>query len=312
MKQLLPTGNMRIGFWMAVSGALLFSTKAIWVKLAYRDTGVDAITLLFIRMLFAFPFYLLLFIYIQWRERRSYTLGFQFWAAMITMGLVGYYASSLFDFIGLQYVSAGLERLILFIYPTLSVLINSWWFKIQISTRQKWALLITYAGILLACFSELDSINVKSGFYFGIIMIVLCAITYAFYLVGTGKLVQKAGVIRYTSSAMLAATAGIGIHFSISKGLGSFALNTSLITNGLGLALIATVIPSLLMSSGMKRIGSNQVSIITSIGPVSTILQAHFFLQESILLWQVVGTALVIAGVVLISGNQPITEESPG
>lgn len=303
---------MRIGFWMAVSGALLFSTKAIWVKLAYRDTGVDAITLLFIRMLFAFPFYLLLFIYIQWRERRSYTLGFQFWAAMITMGLVGYYASSLFDFIGLQYVSAGLERLILFIYPTLSVLINSWWFKIQISTRQKWALLITYAGILLACFSELDSINVKSGFYFGIIMIVLCAITYAFYLVGTGKLVQKAGVIRYTSSAMLAATAGIGIHFSISKGLGSFALNTSLITNGLGLALIATVIPSLLMSSGMKRIGSNQVSIITSIGPVSTILQAHFFLQESILLWQVVGTALVIAGVVLISGNQTITEESPG
>ncbi|MEI8111679.1 MAG: DMT family transporter [Chitinophagia bacterium] len=311
MKQQLPTGNMRIGFWMAVIGALLFSTKAIWVKLAYRDTGVDATTLLFIRMLFSLPFYLLLILFIQWRDRKNRTIGFQEWLAMIAMGFIGYYASSLFDFIGLQYVSAGLERLILFIYPTLSVLINGWWFKIRITARQKWALLLTYVGILLACFSEFASVSVKSGFYFGVIMIVLCAITYAFYLVGTGKLVQKAGVIRYTSTTMLAATAGIGIHFSISKSMGAFTIDTSLIKYGVGLALIATVIPSLLMSSGMKRIGSNQVSIITSIGPVSTILQAHFFLQESILFLQMLGTALVIAGVVLISRNQPDAEESP-
>ncbi|MBU3743482.1 MAG: DMT family transporter [Sediminibacterium sp.] len=308
----MPTGNRRIGFWMAVTGALLFSTKAIWVKLAYRDTGVDAVSLLFIRMLFSLPFYVALFIYIQWKERETHHTNIRLWIGMIVMGLAGYYASSLFDFIGLQYVSAGLERLILFIYPTLAVLINSWWLKTRITKQQRWALVLTYTGIVLACYSELAMVRVKTGFYFGTFMILLCAITYAFYLVGTGKMVQKAGVIRYTSTVMLAATAGIGMHYAIVKGGNAFILSSPLAGYGIALALIATVIPSFLMSSGMKRIGSNQVSIITSIGPVSTILQAHWFLNEPIGIWQITGTGLVIIGVILISGKQPMPEEAVG
>lgn len=306
----MQTGSRRIGFWMAVIGALLFSTKAIWVKLAYRETGVDAVTLLCIRMLFSLPFYLVLFIYIQWKERDSQSMGIRLWIGMIVMGLAGYYASSLFDFIGLQYVSAGLERLILFIYPTLAVLINGWWLQTRITIQQRWALVLTYSGILLACYSEVAIVQVKTGFYFGIFMILLCAITYAFYLVGTGKMVQKAGVIRYTSTVMLAATMGIGLHYLIIKRSDAFTMNAPLAGYGIALALIATVIPSFLMSSGMKRIGSNQVSIITSIGPVSTILQAHWFLQEAIGIWQIAGTGLVIIGVILISGKQPLPEET--
>ena len=308
----MPTGSRGIGFWMAVTGALLFSTKAIWVKLAYRDTGVDAVSLLFIRMLFSLPFYVALFIYIQWKEWNIHHTSIRLWIGMLVMGLAGYYASSLFDFIGLQYVSAGLERLILFIYPTLAVLINGWWLKTRITSKQRWALLLTYSGILLACYSELEMVRVKTGFYFGCFMILLCAITYAFYLVGTGKMVQKAGVIRYTSTVMLAATAGIGMHYVIVKGGDVFSMQAPLAGYGIALALIATVIPSFLMSSGMKRIGSNQVSIITSIGPVSTILQAHWFLQESIGIWQIAGTGLVIIGVLLISGNQPLPEDTVG
>lgn len=304
----MPSGNNRIGFWLALSGALLFSTKAIWVKLAYSHTGIDAVSLLLLRMLFSLPFYAAMFAYVQYTQK-DFCKDYRLWAGMITMGIAGYYASSLFDFIGLQYVSAGLERLILFIYPTLAVLINSWWFSSPFTRKQRWALLITYAGIVLACYSEINSVQVKEGFYLGCGMILLCALTYAIYLVGTGRLVARAGVIRYTSTVMLSATAGIVLHYGIAKGVTPIQMSWQLTGYGIALALIATVIPSVLMSSGMKRIGSNQVSIITSIGPVSTILQAHWFLDEPITLWQIAGTALVIAGVLLISSKNPVAEE---
>lgn len=300
MRKLMPSGISRIGFWLALSGALLFSTKAIWVKLAYQDTGIDAVSLLLLRMLFSFPFYLGLFIWVGYKDKHFFK-DYRLWMGMLCMGIAGYYASSLFDFIGLQFVSAGLERLILFVYPTLAVLMNNWFFKTPFTKKQRWALMITYAGIVLACYSEIKILQVRDGFYFGCGMILLCAITYAMYLVGTGRLIMQAGVIRYTSTVMLAATAGIVVHYLLVKGWKPIPMKPGLMEYAIALALMATVIPSLLMSSGMKRIGSNQVSIITSIGPVSTILQAHWFLGEPITGWQILGTILVIAGVLLIS-----------
>ena len=308
MGKLMPSGISRIGFWLALSGALLFSTKAIWVKLAYRETGIDAVSLLLLRMLFSLPFYLGLFVWAGYKDKHFFK-DYRLWMGMLCMGIAGYYASSLFDFIGLQYVSAGLERLILFIYPTLAVLINNWYFKTPFTKKQRWALVITYAGIVLACYSEIKILQVQDGFYFGCGMIVLCAITYAIYLVGTGRLVLQAGVVRYTSTVMLAATVGIAVHYLVVKGWAPISMKPGLVGYAIALALMATVIPSLLMSSGMKRIGSNQVSIITSIGPVSTILQAHWFLGEPITGWQIMGTILVIAGVLLISDHSKNSEE---
>jgi len=307
MGKLMPSSISRIGFWLALSGALLFSTKAIWVKLAYRDTDIDAVSLLLLRMLFSFPFYLILFVWVGYKDQQFFK-DYRLWLGMLAMGIVGYYASSLFDFIGLQYVSAGLERLILFVYPTLAVLINKWFFKTSFNKKQRWALLITYMGIVIACYSEIKMLHVKDGFYFGCGMILLCAITFAIYLVGTGRLVKQAGVIRYTSTAMLAATAGIVVHYLVLKGWKPIPMKQGLVGYSFALALLATVIPSLLMSSGMKRIGSNQVSIITSIGPVSTILQAHWFLGEPITGWQIFGTILVIVGVLLISDTKKHSE----
>ena len=287
------------GFLLSIGGAILFSTKAIWVKLAFRNTGVDALTLLSLRMLLALPFYLIA-AWMAGKKELATPLNKKDWSWIIALGVLGYYLSSLFDFIGLQYISAGLERLILFLYPTFAVLLNTWIFKNKISTIQLIALAITYTGIGIAYYAELGTIQQNEQFYFGSFMVFLCAVTYSFYLVGTGKMVVKAGATRYTAYAMLAATAGVFVHFIVQSQWEHVNMSPQLWWYGIALAIIATVIPSFMLSSGMKKIGSNNVSIITSIGPVSTIIQASIFLNEPILLEQIIGTIMVIIGVVLI------------
>lgn len=296
------------GFIITISGAIFFSTKAILVKLAFQETKVDALTLLSLRMLFSLPFYIIA-VWLANRKDEVVALTKRQWILIITMGLFGYYLSSLFDFIGLQYVSAGLERLILFLYPTFAVLINTFYFKTKLSRMQVIALVLTYIGIGTAYWGEIRSEQYSPQFFYGSFMIFLCAITYSFYLVGTGRLVTKVGATRYTAYAMLSATVGIFIHFLIDKPITEIQMTSTLAGYGIALAIVATVLPSFMMSVGMKKIGSNNVAIITSIGPVSTILQAHFFLSESIIIEQIIGTILVIIGVLLIGWQSRNTGE---
>lgn len=199
------------GFLIALMGAILFSTKAIFVKLAFQTTHVDAVTLLSLRMLFSLPFYLFAAWLVSKKENKIPLLQ-KDWLLILVMGILGYYLSSLFDFIGLQYVSAGLERLILFLYPTFAVLLNTFFFKTKLSRVQVTALVLTYLGIGIAYFGELQLDTSNPKFFFGSFMIFLCAITYSFYLVGTGRMVHKVGVTRYTAYVMLAASAGIFIN----------------------------------------------------------------------------------------------------
>ena len=223
------------------------------------------------------------------------------WLQLILLGLFGYYLSSWLDFEGLQYISAGLERLILFLYPTFVVLINTFFFRQKITGTQKIALTLTYTGIGIAYFGELSTDMSNPNFFWGSLLIFICAITYAVYLVGSGKLIPQIGASRFTVYSMLTATVCVFIHFSLKN-------NWSVLHEGgsrlwlysLLLGVIATVIPSFLISAGMKSIGSNNVAIISSIGPVSTIVQAHFVLGEKIFAAQIAGTVLVIAGVLLI------------
>lgn len=294
-----PTQISITGFFITLLGAIFFSTKAIFVKLAFHATRVDAVTLLSMRMLFSLPFYLAAVLMVANKENKQ-PLTRRDQLLILIMGIFGYYLSSLFDFVGLQYVSAGLERLILFLYPTFAVLINTFYFKSKLSKIQIIALILTYFGIGIAYFGEvqLDTSNPK--FFFGSVMIFLCAITYSFYIVGTGRMVQKVGVTRYTAYTMLAATAGVFINFLATHSIRSIPFTMELTWYGIALAIVATVLPSFLMSNGIKRIGSNNVSVITSIGPISTILQAHFFLGEQIITAQIIGTGFVIAGVILI------------
>jgi drug/metabolite transporter (DMT)-like permease len=282
---------------------LLFSTKAIWIKLCFRESHINATTLLMLRMLLSLPFYIVVLWTIK-RKGNSIKANTNTYLWAIAMGVLGYYLSSLFDFIGLQYVSAGIERIILFIYPTLAVLINYWIFKVPIVKRQWWAILVTYLGIGLAYWSEINLFQYTGLFIYGSIMVLLCGITYAMYLVGTGKLIPKMGATQYTSVAMLAATAGIFTHYFITESINDAFIylhpNNAIFYYVIGLALIATVIPSFLLNTGMKRIGSNDLAIVTSIGPVSTLFQARYLLNEPFSLLQIMGTILVILGVLMV------------
>ncbi len=293
------------GFLWAVLGTILFSTKAIFIKLCFKSTNIDASSLLMLRMLFSLPFYAVAMWYFFANQQIKKVKASTYFAACL-IGILGYYMSSLFDFIGLQYVSASIERIILFIYPTLAVLLNLFIFKVAITKRQWLAILITYLGIGLAYWGELNQIPDTKMFFFGTWIILLGAVTYALYLVGSGKIIPKIGAPQFTSLSMLAASLGIFIHYYVKHGqditsiIDMPILNSSSLYYVIGLALISTVIPSFLMSGGMKRIGSNDLAIITSIGPVSTLFQARWVLNEAFSWEQILGTVFVLVGVMLV------------
>lgn len=292
--------NLIIGFIVTFLGSVLFSTKAIIVKKAFADIHTDALSLLALRMIFSLPFYLVAAFLVSGQKDNVRFSGRQ-WAQVILLGLFGYYVSSLLDFEGLQYISAGLERLILFLYPSFVVLINMIFFGQKISRVQQWALLLTYSGIGIAYYGEWGLDFSNPNFLLGSMLIFFCAITYAIYIAGSGKLIPLVGANKFTAYAMLSSTTGVLLHYALKN---RFQVPLAEIAGnwpyGLLLAVVATVVPSFLISLGLKRIGANNVAIVSSIGPVSTIIQAHFILGERIIGLQIVGTALVIAGVLLI------------
>jgi len=293
------------GFVITLLGAILFSTKAIVVKLAFGATHTDALTLLTLRMVFALPFYVGVALVVS-GQKTNVRMTRPQWLLVMATGLLGYYVSSLLDFMGLQYVSAGLERLLLFLYPSFVVFINALVFKQRISAIQRWALLLTYLGIAIAYAGELTLDTNRPGLYFGSTLVVLCAVTYSMYIAGSGQLIPLIGANKFTAYAMLAATAGIFGHYALAGNGHLLAAGQGLWGYGLLLAVLSTVLPSFLISQGLKRIGANNVAIISGIGPISTIAQAHFFLHEPIFMAQIGGTILVVLGVLLLSWKRSV------
>jgi drug/metabolite transporter (DMT)-like permease len=288
------------GIVLSLLGAVCFSTKAIFVKLAYRDIAIDAVSLLALRMLFSLPFFIgSAYISSSRSTNVRFTLSQWIWIAVI--GCMGYYVSSLLDFIGLQYVSAGLERLILFIYPTLAMLMSAGLFKTKIKPIQWLALIITYLGLAFAFISEVDfSSHQNDNVVFGSLCIFLCAITYASYMVGSGRLIPLVGASKFNSYAMSFACAGVLIHYFFNAKGSLFQFSGLAYGYGLAMAIIGTVIPSYLVTAGMKRIGSDNTAIVGSIGPVSTLFMAYVFLSERISISQIIGTTFILVGVLLI------------
>jgi drug/metabolite transporter (DMT)-like permease len=288
------------GIVICVAGAVCFSTKAIFVKLAYRDTTVDAVTLLALRMVFSLPFFLVSAIV---SSSRSTNVRFTLpqWLYIAAIGCLGYYVSSMLDFLGLQYVSAGIERLILFIYPTLVLMMSALVFREKIKRYQWIAVAITYAGLFLAVYGELSfHKNYDRNFYIGALMIFGCAITYATYIVGSGKIIPLVGSAKFNSYAMTFACVAVLIHFFLSSDASLTNLESPVYIYSIVMALLSTVIPSYLFAEGIKRVGSDNAAIAASVGPVSTIIQAAIFLGEPIFALQIVGTLFVLTGVLLI------------
>jgi len=292
------------GVLLAFVGAICFSTKAIFVKLAYRDTTVDAISLLALRMIFSLPFFIVS-AYAFSSKRTNVKFTIRQWISVAIIGCLGYYVSSLLDFLGLQYVTAGIERLILFVYPTLVMLMSSLVFKERIKPIQWTALVITYLGLFIAFFSEADFRSVQGeNFIFGSALIFICAFTYAAYIVGSGRLVPLVGAAKFNSYAMSFASFGVLLHFYISSDLSLFHFTVAEYGYGILMAILSTVIPSYLVVAGIKRIGSDNAAIVGSIGPISTLILAYFFLEEPISIFQIIGTIMILFGVLLVSGQK--------
>jgi drug/metabolite transporter (DMT)-like permease len=285
-------------------GAICFSTKAIFVKVAFRDTPVDAVTLLALMMLFALPFFIASAVHAS-AKKDNVSFTRRQWTGVALVGCLGYYVSSLLDFLGLQYVSAGIERLILFIYPTMVLLMSAGLFKVRISSRQWTAVGITYVGLILAFAGEVQ-FNADQKFFLGASLVFLCAITYAMYIVGSGRLIPGLGAAKFNSYAMSFAGVAVLLHYVIVYGFSFPSQPTAVYLYSFAMAILSTVIPSYLISEGIRRIGSDNAAIVGSVGPISTIVQAYFVLGEPFHVLQLTGTALILIGILVISRKKGV------
>ncbi len=285
------------GAVLVFSGAIFFSSKAIFIKLAYHYE-VKAVDLLALRMLFSLPF----FLWIAYGQRSSKTtkLSTRDWASIFGLGVVGYYLASLFDFIGLQYITASLERLVLFAYPTIVLFVSAIFFKKPVNTTQTGAIVLTYLGIVLAFWGDFQ-LAPSAELIWGSLWVFASAVAYALYLVGSGQMIPCLGALRFNALAMTGASIGVLTHTWIANGLDLFHFSTEVYVYSLGMALIATVLASFFVAAGIGKLGAGNASIISSVGPISTIVLANVFLGEVITVYQILGTGFVMAGVLMIT-----------
>lgn len=283
---------------MVVVAAIAFSGKAVIIKLAYRH-GVDPVTLLALRMVFSAP----LFAILAWWARRGANvqpLSAADLRAVLALGLVGYYLASYFDFLGLQYISAALERVLLFVHPTFVLLLAAVLFKRPITARDVVAVVLSYLGIALVFGNDLAT--QPGNVAFGAAWVLLSALFYAGYLLGSGRLVGRVGSLRFASYAGLVSCVAVVLHYLATRDAALIASQPLPVYSlALLMAVASTVLPIVLTSEGIRRIGASHASIIGSVGPIATIFLGFIFLDEAITAIQIAGAALVMAGVLAIS-----------
>lgn len=290
------------GVWLAFLAAAAFSMKAIFVKLAYLY-GVDAVLLLALRMAFSLP---ALLVAAWWSGRNSETaLTARDWRIIIFLGFVGYYLSSLLDFMGLAYISAGLERLILFLYPTVVVLLSVFMFGKSISKRAISAMVLSYVGIGIAFLHDIEITGDHRATMIGGGLIFLCMITYAIYLVGSGQMTGRMSSTRFAALATSVAAISVMIHFMIANPLAEAIQQPwQVYAYAAAMAGLSTILPILLTAKAIQLIGASKVSIVGSIGPVATIFFGWLILGEDVSIEQMIGAVFVLGGVMLVSSKK--------
>lgn len=287
------------GVAFALLAAVGFSAKAIFVKLAYLD-HVDAITLLALRMAFSVPFFI--GVAVWGRLHHATSLTRRDWLLVFALGVIGYYLSSLLDFLGLQYITAGLERLILFLYPTMTVILSALIYRRPIGRKLLFAMGLSYAGIALVF---LHDVGVREGgsVVLGSSLVFLSTLSYSTYLVGAGHAIARIGATRFTAYAMIVASAISLLQFFLMRPLTALDQPLRVYELSIAMALFSTVLPVFLLAYAIRRIGSGNASLIGSIGPVSTIYMAYLFLHEHLSVLQIFGSSLVLVGVLIVSIN---------
>ncbi len=288
----------RLGIVFAILAAFGFSFKAIFVKLAYAVAPVDAVTLLTLRMTFALPIALWATL---WLCRSAPPLNRKDWSLLIALGLLGYYGASILDFVGLQYISAALERLILFIYPTITVLIGVLFMGKRLQRRQVGALLLSYAGIGLAfahdmkVAGDINAVLIGAAFVFG------SALSYALYSAGAEIAIHRLGTIRFAALAIIVSTVATQIHFVLTQPFSALIQPMPVYVYGAAMAIFSTVLPVFWLSAAVHRVGAARAVLIGTLGPILTIFFSWLLLSEPVSIAQLLGASLVLAGVLLVT-----------
>jgi drug/metabolite transporter (DMT)-like permease len=297
---LTEAGPRWIGPVCAVLGVLGFSFKAILIKLAYAWHPVDAVTLLALRMLFSAPFFIAM---AWWAGRRpaARPITRRDWRALVWLGFIGYYLASLLDFMGLVYITAALERLVLFLYPTLVVLLSAVLRGRPISRRAILALLLSYAGIAFVFVHDLRLGGDTAALWTGGALVFASAFAYALYLVDAGDVIARMGSLRFIAWAMLVSSAFVLTQFALTRDLALLRVPAPIYGLSLAMAVFSTVLPTWLIAEAIHRLGANTSSLIGSLGPVFTIGLGAMILGESVHAIQLVGAALVLLGVALVT-----------
>jgi len=293
-----------LGPLCAIAGVLGFSFKAILVKLAYASGPVDGTTLLALRMVYSAPLFGVL---AWWAGRQPGAVRFerQDWRALVGLGFIGYYLASLLDFVGLQYVTASLERLMLFLYPTIVVVLSAIFLAQAITRRTVAALALSYSGIAIAVAHDIRFTGDPHAIALGAALVFSSAVGYAIYLVAAGGIIARLGSSRFISWAMLASTLFVSLQFAVTKPWSALDLPLSVHLLTLAMAVFCTVLPTWMIAESIRRIGASTASLVGSLGPIFTIGFGAVLLGERVNLLQLVGVVLVLTGVILVSRNGP-------
>ncbi len=304
--QEIQSKRFATGLMLAIVGSIAFSGKAIIVKLAYRY-GVDAVTLIMYRMLFALPIFAVM---AWWASRGKEALTRNDWLGVLGLGFTGYYLASYLDFAGLAYISAALERLILYLNPTLVLLLGWFLYQKRMSSLQIRAMALSYAGILLVFGHEINiqAIN-NSDTALGALLVFGSAVSYAIYLSYSGEMVKKLGSMRLVGLATTVACLLCIAQFLILRPINSMAVAPQVIWLSILNATLCTAVPVLAVMMAIERVGAPLTAQTGMIGPLSTILMGVFILGEPLNAWIIAGTVLVLGGVYLVSRNRPIAVE---
>jgi drug/metabolite transporter (DMT)-like permease len=283
--------SYHLGLLLATLAACGFAAKAIFAKLAYRY-GVDGVTMVTLRLLLVLP---LLALFRLYQHPQTTPLARRDKAWLVLLGLLGYYLSSLLDFLGLETVSASVERMILCLYPTLTVLFSAWLNRTAISHATRKALLLSYFGMALVLIPDLQTAQAQ---WQGVLFIAASTLTYALYLTWSPAVIQRVGSMRFTELALGVSALAMFLHFAITRSPQALWVQPLPVWGyGLAMALFSTVLPLYALSAAMVRIGAGKTAIIGSLGPILTIIMSMQLLDEWLSPLQWCGVILVLAGI---------------
>jgi drug/metabolite transporter (DMT)-like permease len=282
---------------IALAGVVLFSAKSVFAKMVY-EYKVNPVSVIYLRMLIALPLIAIIGFWYE-KKHKADNVNWKDVAQVVLISLLGYYISSILDFVGLLYVEAAIERLILFLYPTMVIILSAVFMKKKITIYQIIAIVVSYIGLIIA-FADKLMIKNSNLFWYGAVLIVLSSLTYAIFLVLSDGLIARLGSTRFTTIAVLTMSIGIILHAMVTGKANIYGYNSQVYINCALMAILSTVIPVYMFNYAIEKLGSSNVSIISCAGPICTLVYSSFLLSERITIFQILGTFVVMGAILFM------------